>query len=100
LHSTCNDFSPDSINESISSPIRSLRDLKISSSICFNLENKINRIIIYPIKGCQCVEVDEVEIINGMIKYDRHWTIYDTETSKCIELSTNPNMVKIKPYID
>jgi hypothetical protein len=48
---------------------------------------KIDKLVIYPCRGIQGIEVDHVKISKYGIKYDREWAVYYKEKMTPITLS-------------
>ncbi|KAI9296417.1 hypothetical protein K502DRAFT_274697, partial [Neoconidiobolus thromboides FSU 785] len=56
----------------------------------------ISKLIIYPIKSCAGIEVEEANLIKSGLQYDRLFTIIDNE-DKIITARTHPKLVTIHP---
>jgi molybdenum cofactor sulfurtransferase len=66
-----------------------------SSATEINLE----KIILYPIKSCEGMEVDEWEISEEGLLYDREWSLID-DSGAYINQKKMPQLCFIRPHID
>lgn len=61
---------------------------------------QIDKIIVYPIKSCHGVSLDEADISKKGLQYDRRWLIVQREGLKWLSLREEPKMTFIIPSFE
>ncbi|XP_039263622.2 molybdenum cofactor sulfurase-like [Styela clava] len=84
------------VEKSVDNLRSDLNNLSLSSK---NGTIILEKIVVYPIKSCQGMEVNSWEICETGLLYDRMWMIVD-ENNATVTLKKNSKLVLIYPYID
>lgn len=58
----------------------------------------VTKLTIYPVKGCQAVHVDTMEIVNTGPRYDRQWMVVGAD-GKFISQRSHPKLAVISAYM-
>ena len=58
----------------------------------------VTKLSIYPVKGCQAVHVDTMEIVNTGPRYDRQWLVVGAD-GKFISQRSHPKLAVISAYM-
>ena len=61
---------------------------------------KIQRLLIYPCRGVQGIDVDHVKVSRLGIKYDREWAVYNREKMAPVYLSPEVKLTKLRQRIE
>nr|CAB3263892.1 molybdenum cofactor sulfurase-like [Phallusia mammillata] len=59
----------------------------------------LEKITLYPVKSCQGLDVDEWQISDTGLKYDRNWMVVN-EYGVCLTLKRHTKLTQIYPHID